>query len=303
MITPLVYQGLDLSGLTACARAVRNAGVVLCYHNIVSATDAPSRGAPGVHMPLDRFSRQMRWLVAHYDVVPLTAFLDRVSSGASVRRTATVTFDDAYAGVFEHALPLLHELGITPTVFVIAGAPGRSRPFWWDHPAVQHALAERRQYWLTALCGDGEAILRSLPGTQNGDPDTSAAYLPAPWRVIAQAARAGVEIGVHSATHRALPTLQDRDLVEEIEQSRTVIARETGTAPTCFAFPYGVWDERVRSRVHEAGYRAALTLDYGLVGPGADAWTIPRVNVPAGTSDPAYRAWIAGLSLRQLLER
>jgi peptidoglycan/xylan/chitin deacetylase (PgdA/CDA1 family) len=300
----LFYRGLHFTGLTTLARRVRNRGVLLCYHNVVSATDPPAGRAPGAHMPLDRFRHQMRWLMAHYDVLPLSAFLDRLSSGESMRRTASITFDDAYAGVFEHAWPVLRELGITPTVFVVAGAPAANRPFWWDHPAVQHLIEHRsEQEWLTALRGDGEAILQSLAERSNGEAEGSAAYLPAPWQVIAQAASDGMEIGVHSATHRALPTLDDHELAEEIEGSRTVIAREIGAVPTCFAFPYGMWDERVRSSVHRAGYRAALTLDYGLVGTGADVWALPRVNVPAGMSDPAYRAWAAGLSLRHLLRR
>lgn len=302
MLPRFLYRGLHLTGLTNLARRARNAGAVLCYHNILAATDAPPGGAPGVHMPLERFTSQMRWLVAHYDVLPLSAFVDRLSSGEPMRRTASVTFDDAYAGVFEHARPVLRELGITPTVFVVAGAPAGDQLFWWDHPAVQHLIAHRReQEWLTALRGDGEAILGSLPGASNGEPLASAAYLPAPWSVIAEASRDGVEIGVHSATHRALPTLNDHELGDEIEGSRTAIAREIGAAPTHFAFPYGLWDERVRSHVRDAGYRAAFTLDYGLVGTRADPWALPRVNVPAGMSDPAFRAWMAGLSLRQLL--
>jgi peptidoglycan/xylan/chitin deacetylase (PgdA/CDA1 family) len=299
-----LYRGLHVAGLTAFARTVRNAGVVLCYHNIVAGTDIRDGGAPGMHMSLDQFTTQMRWLAMHYEVLPLPALLDRLARGESMRRTASVTFDDAYAGVFQLGWPVLRELGITPTVFVVAGAPAGDRPFWWDHPAVQHLIEHRReQEWLTALRGDGEAILQSLPGVSNGEPAASAAYLPAPWHVIAQAASDGVDIGVHSATHRALPTLNDRELGEEVEGSRAVIAREIGVVPTCFAFPYGLWDRRVRDRVAQAGYRAALTLDYGLVGTRADARALPRVNVPAGMSDPAYRAWTAGLNLRHMLWR
>ncbi len=299
MVSPLLYGALDVTGLTALARRVRNAGVVLCYHNVVSPADAPPGGAPGAHMPVDRFRSQMRWLVAHYDLLQLPAFLDRLASGEPMRRTASVTFDDACTGVFEHAWPVLRELGITPTVFVIAGGPGRNRPFWWDHPAVQHAIEDRRgQQWLTALRGDEEAILRSLPAATNREYATSASHLPAPWHVIAQAVRAGVEIGVHSATHRALPMLEDDELAEEIAGSRTVIARETGAVPTCFAFPYGLWDARVRNAVRAAGYQAAFTLDSGLVHARTDRWALPRVNVPATIGRAAFEAWCAGLNLR-----
>jgi len=304
MIPRLIYSALHATGVTTLARRLRNAGVVLSYHNVESPSGAVETSASGLHMPVDRFRLEMRWLVAHYDVLPLSGFLDRLASGESMRRTASVTFDDAYAGVFAHAWPVLRELGITATVFVITGAPGRNQLFWWDRAAAQRAGTDRRRrQWLTTLRGEEEAILRSLPAVTEEEAATTAARLPADWGVIAQAARSGIDLGVHSVTHRALPTLGDDELVDEIEGSRTVLSRETGTTPSCFAFPYGLWDERVRSFVQRAGYRAAFALDYGLVRSGVDWWALPRVNVPAGIRDPAYRAWVAGLSLRHVFGR
>jgi peptidoglycan/xylan/chitin deacetylase (PgdA/CDA1 family) len=297
MLSSLLYRGLQGLGVTALARRVRAGGVILCYHNVVPP-DTPG-GAPGVHMPLDRFRAQMRWLAAHYDVVPVSALVDRLARGQSIRGTACVTFDDAYAGVFTHAWPVLRELRLTATVFVIAGAPAGGRRFWWDHPAaVRASTAGHSRPWLTELRGDEDAILASLSADASAPPAAPAAHLPAPWDVIATAARTGMEVGVHSATHRALPILADGDLNGEIEQSREVVARNTGTAPSVFAYPYGLWDPRVRSRVERAGYRAALTLDYGLVAARSDVWALPRVNVPSGMSEPAFQAWAAGLNLR-----
>ena len=41
--------------------------------------------------------------------------------------------------------------------------------------------------------------------------------------------------------------------------SRRVIERETGVTPDIFAYPYGLWDERVKGAVRAAGYWAAVT--------------------------------------------
>jgi hypothetical protein len=41
-----------------------------------------------------------------------------------------------------------------------------------------------------------------------------------------------------------------------------------------------------------------VTLDYGLVRPDADPWTLPRVNIPASISQLAFQAWAAGLAPR-----
>ena len=301
MLARLCYGGLRALGFAALARLLRDAGVILCYHNVVSAAEDAEIEHAGVHMPLPRFESQMQWLASHYDVVSLREVTDRLISGRSLQRLAAVTFDDGYAGVFEHALPVLRALGIPATVFVITSAPAGSAVFWWDHPELQHAdSSERRRRWLEALRGDGPAILQDLaldPGKLAPSPSRRCAD----WNVLALAARSGITLGVHSATHRTLPQLSDAELVGELVTSRDVLAENTGTTPEFFAHPYGLWDKRVRRAVQAAGYRGACTLDYGLVVAGADLWALPRVNIPSGIDAAAFEAWTAGVSLGKML--
>src|SRR5207248_6316518 len=136
-------------------------------------------------LPRQRFERQMQWLVGHYDVVSLGEFVARASARTSLRSVATVTFDDGYAGVFEHAVPILAALDIPATVFVVAEAVGDPAGFWWDHTEiVKRATPGRRRAWLTDLRGDGHAIL-SLPWAANGSLPRS--YRPADWATIRSA--------------------------------------------------------------------------------------------------------------------
>jgi peptidoglycan/xylan/chitin deacetylase (PgdA/CDA1 family) len=84
-------------------------------------------------------------------------------------------------------------------------------------------------------------------------------------------------------------------LEEEVVASRGELYRATGVWPEFFAYPFGHWSPRVRDYVRAAGYRAALTLDFGLNRPSADPWSLRRVNVPSGISDSAFEAWASGL--------
>ncbi len=293
-LASLAYTALRLAGVTTVARRLRGGGITLCYHNVIPDADAGLWGGLGLHMPLATFARQMRWLATTFDVIPLQHVVDRVTAGASLRGTAAITFDDAYRGVFEHAWPLLRDLGLPATVFVVADAPGKNAGFWWDHPAVLRAYAPAEQgRWLTALRGDGAAILESLG--VNGDravlPPPRASR-PADWETITAAAQSGMRLGVHSATHRALPELDETDLRREVTESRDMIARHTGTNPEFFAYPYGLSNDRVRHVVRSAGYRAAFALD---TGRNANPWALPRLNVPAGIGDAAFDAWTAGI--------
>jgi peptidoglycan/xylan/chitin deacetylase (PgdA/CDA1 family) len=298
VLSALYYAGLECLGLAAFSRTFRNAGVVLCYHNVVPRDS--DVGGEALHMPVEAFRRQMRWLVAHYQVVPLRELVERVRSGKSVRDTAAITFDDAYTGVFDNALPVLRDLGITSTVFVVTDAATTGQPFWWDHPAARGAMTSAlRRQWLDILRGNRQAILAELPSRTPWNLPPS--HQPAGWSAITAAARSGVDLGVHSVTHRVLPRLNDAELVNELTTSRDMVARNTGQLPEFCAYPYGLWDGRVQQAVKAAGYRAALALDNTLVRTGADVWALPRINVPAAIGVSAFRAWTAGLRPRRTL--
>ena len=78
-------------------------------------------------------------------------------------RTATVTFDDAYSGVFDYAFPILAALRLPATVFVVTDAAANREPFWWDHPvAAQLVGTPTAGRWLGVLRGDGRRILQEL---------------------------------------------------------------------------------------------------------------------------------------------
>lgn len=298
MLPFLYYSALEAIRLPALVRRVRNAGLILCYHNVVADVE-PNGDDAGLHMPLARFERQMRWLAARYTLVSLHEFVARLRARSPLGRVAAVTFDDAYAGVFTHAWPLLRHLGIPATAFIVAAAPERPEIFWWEHPTVRRAItARRRQRWLTELRGDATAILAEVAAESLAAPAPPPApdRRPADWSIIAAAARDGLVLGAHSTRHWTLPGLAEAHLDHEVHGSRAVIAQRTGVAPEVFSYPYGRWAPRVRDVVRAAGYRAAVTLDYGLNPPAADPWALRRVNVPAAIADPAFRAWAAGLA-------
>lgn len=290
---PFYYGSLCALGIPAMNRRLRDAGLILCYHNVVPSEDSHI-GEPGLHLASERFARQMHWLADHYTVVRLSEFVERMTTGASLRSVAAITFDDGYAGVFEHAAPILHAHGLPATVFVVAEAVGRRSGFWWDHEAIiESATPARREEWLNELHGDGAAIVaQEAPSAGR---DLPASHWPADWDAIHAWMDRGIDIGGHSANHRALPTLTHAELEFEVVASRTVVHRTTGIWPEFFAYPYGRYDARVRAMVQSAGYRGSFTLDAGLNRTGVDPWCLRRINVPATISDAAFEAWTAGL--------
>ncbi|HYL56336.1 MAG TPA: polysaccharide deacetylase family protein [Gemmatimonadales bacterium] len=263
------YDGLRALRLPALVRRWRDAGVVLCYHNVLPSRNAAHVGEPAVHLAIEAFTEQIGWLAHRYDVVSLGDIVQRLSSGRSLRRLAALTFDDGYDGVFTQAWPVLRQLGLPATVFIVSDRPDRQEAFWWDRP----------------------------------DPSATAhlprSHRPAGWDSVRAAARDGLDIGIHTATHASVTQLDDAELEREVVASRDTVREKTGASAEFFAYPYGLWNARARDAVRTAGYRGAVTLDYGLVTGRADPWGLRRINIPAGISLPAFEAWVAGLHPRQ----
>lgn len=293
MLASAFYSVLRHSGFTSVARHTSNAGAILCYHNIV-ATE-PAFGAPGLHLDVERFHEQVDWLARHFTVVPLSEYASRLARAESLNRVLAITCDDGYKGVFSHAWPILRAYGLPVTVFVPTGLPAGDG-FWWDSQTVVRSTThDERDRWLTEFNGDGDRIGRLVPELTAGLP---ADYRLASWSMMASAGREGCEFGVHTRTHRNLTRLSDHELHSELEGSRAALEEHAGKPVTCFSYPYGLFDTRVREAVRRAGFETAVTMDFGLNGIGADPLALRRINIPASIRPDAFQAWVSGLRPR-----
>ncbi len=295
-----VYRGLVAAQGPRLARRLRSGAPILCFHNVVSEADA-GVGDASLHMPVDTFESIAGWLAATYDVVPLRELADRASSGRSVRGLAALTFDDAYRGVFDHALPVLAALGLPCTLFVVSGFADRPAWTWWDTLASRGLLSEERRD--EALSASRGLAAEVLSGDGNAVDARSAAFpevlLPATWDRIVAAAGESVALGSHTARHPNLCALSEDELDEELGRSRREIHERAGVEPDALAYPYGLWDARVVRAAGGAGYRTGLTLESRGLGTNAELLAAPRINVPAGIPLEALECWLAGLKLRR----
>lgn len=294
VLSSMGYRGLRALGVVSLGRRLQRGGTILCYHNVLRRSDTPALGDPGLHLAVERFDAQMRWLARHYRVVPLREMVARLRAGRSLRGIAALTFDDGYAGVLTHAVPILRELRLPATVFVVAAAPTVRNSFWWDHPAALRATGEaERDRRLRELRGDQDAILRTLAAAPEREQVPE--LRPAGWGALLAATVDGIEIGAHSLHHRSLTALTPEELDADLTECRQVIARHTGVLSESFAYPYGLWDRGVRDAVRRAGFTCAVTLDRGSTTARTDPWALPRVNIAAGLEPAAFESWVAGV--------
>jgi peptidoglycan/xylan/chitin deacetylase (PgdA/CDA1 family) len=103
------------------------------------------------------------------------------------------------------------------------------------------------------------------------------------WDQLVELRAAGVEIGSHSHTHRALDCLNQSDLRDELVASRQLLEDGLHERVQSFAYPYGYHSKAVREAVHAAGYTSACAVKNALSHEGDDVFAIARVLIERDT--------------------
>ncbi len=109
---------------------------------------------------------------------------------------------------------------------------------------------------------------------------------------VVELARAGVEIGSHSADHVRLDELDYDQALEQLRRSKAELEDLLGQAVDSMAYPYGRTSEQTVRATREAGYRLACVC----TGPGPwQALRIPREPVYSSVTPLRLRLKMAGL--------
>jgi peptidoglycan/xylan/chitin deacetylase (PgdA/CDA1 family) len=101
----------------------------------------------------------------------------------------------------------------------------------------------------------------------------------ASWDELRQFQAAGGVVASHCRGHPRLPELDDETLRDEVTGSLSDLRAQLEHVAPLLAYPHGRHDERVRSAVAAAGYRAAFTTEPGRNGAGTDVYCLRRLGV------------------------
>jgi len=123
----------------------RNRLAVLLYHHIGLPT--PETKNLSLTITPKKFERQVRWLHWRgYTTITPAQWLAWCAGGESLpEKPILLTFDDAYADITKHALPVLERYSFRSAVFVISGQVGGLSA--WD--GLPLMTMEQIQHWAT----------------------------------------------------------------------------------------------------------------------------------------------------------
>ena len=219
---------------------MKNTIPILMYHQVTSNIHPQFK--PSSVTP-KAFSMHMRILkILGYNTINLNE-LEDYRSGKSIppKNPIVITFDDSYQESVDNAVPVLKDNGYTAIFFIPTDfVGGKSR-------------------WLLSEIGSEFPIID--------------------WKTARHLDSAGIQIGSHSKTHPVLTEISSEDCYDELSGSRKALEDHLGHEVVHLAYPYGFFDDRVKSIAAEAGYRTACTVVERFSRIEDDPLLLPRINV------------------------
>lgn len=224
---------------------------VLMYHNIPA--QKPAQVGPSFAVQASSFRRQLE-LLERWGYTSITfEDLHLCLAGELVlpKKPVIMTFDDAYADVYEVAFPMLREFGMKAVVFVLADRSIRKNVWDNDYGAVYPLVTDEQ---------------------------------------ILEMKAAGFEIGSHTINHPRLTSLVEKDAREEIARSRILLEILLNAPVHSISYPFGIVNERLKQMTVEAGYLIGCGSWSGPALFGRDLFEIRRILV-ADTKNPVMVWW------------
>ena len=203
-----------------------NSIAILMYHSLDESRSVLSV-TPGI------FERQMASLAEHgLGAITLRdALAIRQHSGRWPQDSVVITFDDGFANVHQHALPVLRRYSFAATVFAVSDHVGGTDN--WQAPS-----------------GERGPLMN--------------------WNELSQLMGHGLEIGAHSVSHADLSQLAPQDAAHEMAQSARTLGQRLGQPITSFAYPFGRATTQVTNLASQM-FQGACTTEHRRAGDDAPA--------------------------------
>ncbi len=245
--------------------------LILAYHRVVPEdSEDLSFVQPGMYVCGATLDMHIRYLRAHYDVLPLEELISTEADNA-----CAITFDDGWRDNYVTAFPILRAHGVPATIFLATGLVGTTVWPWPDricfyiHKASPTAFSEVFESAWRQEVGEpsgtparsadafaaAEEVLRRLKHVEHRLLQRivvriddrfrelhAALHGQRPWLTWEEALEMGshgISFGSHTENHVILTNVPPAEARAEIVNSGTVLAAKVGKPTAAFCYPNG----------------------------------------------------------------
>ncbi|HLM61533.1 MAG TPA: polysaccharide deacetylase family protein [Pyrinomonadaceae bacterium] len=287
--------------------ASRDKVLILTYHRF-SADAHPSK------ISAREFAAHLEYLKRHNHVLSLSEAAEHLRNEKSLPPNATViTIDDGYSDAYEVAFPILKQFEMPATLYVVTDFLDRKCWLWTD--LMRYVLTETKKDFLKLEFENGDSIemkltdvqqrletanrlnrrLKQMPNTAKEAKIEAIAgilevqipavpsgeFAPITWERAREMDANNLSIESHTVSHPILTNINQAELDYELQTSKKRLETALGRTIENFCYPNGTFDAKVSQAVENAGYRCAVTTNYGFNEKQANQFALNRIDALA----------------------
>ncbi len=308
--------------------------LLLMYHRILPTDDERAKfEEPGMIVTPETFRLNLDAVSEYFEFVKLSEWFENKRKGRPLpAKACAITFDDGWLDNYEFAFPILREINIPATIFLVSDMIGSNKQFWperlartitaiaanhpkqWTHSSLVWLRSAVTDYKFTNTAPTTEEIsqliayAKQLPDQEIharlnlieselglNEQSQNASLLN--WTQIIEMTKSGIiETGSHTCHHIRLNSQIPLQMLEqEIIQSKRFIEQQTGQPVTTFCFPNGEHSENALKLVRNH-YSGAVTTARGWNSVNSDDYLLQRIGIheDIANNKTAFLARISG---------
>ncbi len=302
-------------GLTALPY-FKNLKVILSYHRVVNPRPT------GLHDPFlfvtpGTLEMHIQEISKYFELASLERIVEAADDN---KRLCAITFDDGWSDNYDFAFAVLKKYRVPATIFIPVNMISTQASFWfqnlWELAAQMSTKGRQEDFtayfsnqvpaWQHGGIGPEHInaltnALKKMPASRL-DTIVLQAYeqlgmkLPTErtimnWDQIREMSHQGITFGSHGLHHNILTQLDAGAQYEEIVESlRGLQTANVGMTPF-FSYPNGNWDEATISILKKAGYKGAVTTEFGINSALTNPYLLKRIDMYEGISCTSSLLW------------
>jgi len=224
-------------------KSFKNNPIILMYHSV---DNQKLKRLRGIRVPLRTFEKQIKYLSDNgYRSFTLAQMIEEKDN--LPKKSVVITFDDGYKDNLANALPILKKYNFKATIFIVIN---RFNNDWALYRKKKNANIVNHIEKLTDA--DIETLLKSNL----------------------------IEIGAHTLNHKNFSKISDKEKIEEISKSKTILEKKFDIECKTFSYPFGIYESTDKKIVEDIGFIGAVSTQTRKVDLEKDSlFLLPRLNV------------------------